>query len=157
MLERCLDRDPGYDRLPDGAMASAVMVLLQYRDCEWHFILIVRAANLSLHAGETAFAGGRRDPGDRTAVDTALREVNEEIGVPAAAVRICGVLPFVMTLDSGFAIVPVVAVLNEDFREFRPDPREVDDILAVPVSLFSRRAQSLGPEQYFMKGHRFRD
>lgn len=154
-LKQCLENDDGYHRIPEGAMASAVMVLLQYRCREWHFILIVRSRNLSLHAGETAFAGGRRETEDLTPVDTALREVDEEIGVPASAMTVYGLLPFVMTLDSGFAIVPVVAVLDEDFRNFKPDPDEVEDILAVPLSLFNQRAKSLGPEQYFMKGYHF--
>ena len=145
-----------FEEIPEDLKDAAVMVLLQKRQDDWYFILITRAESLSLHGGEIAFPGGRREAVDGKPEDTALRELAEEIGVPAERVTVLGTIPFVMTLGSGYAIVPIVGILDESFRSFKLQVEEVQEVLVVPVSLFNEPSVTLGPDHYFLKGHYFK-
>ncbi|MBN1295735.1 CoA pyrophosphatase [bacterium] len=153
-LQRCLTSNSPYPVTTGGVRDAAVMVLIQAYHGVWHFVLIARSHRLELHAGETAFPGGRRDSEDRTPEDTAVREVAEEIGVPAQTMKILGTLPLIMTLGSGFTVYPVVAVLDPDFDGFIPNPDEVDSVFRVPISMFDTHPVVLGPEHYFLRGYR---
>lgn len=74
-------------------------------------LFIVRTASLPTHAGQIAFPGGKRDPGDASLIATALREATEEVGIAADGVRILGTLDDVPT-PMGFVITPVVGVVR---------------------------------------------
>lgn len=156
-VKRCLSTQATFSCVPEGCRRSAVLVLLQEADHGWQFILIKRAQSLPLHGGEIAFAGGQSEPADNTPIDTALREVNEELGIPAERITVLGVLPYVMTLASGFAIIPVVGILDSDFSRFKLEVREVERVLTVPLHHFSGTPVGLGPEQYFLKGFYFKE
>jgi len=74
---------------------------------EPHLLFIERSASLRAHAGQVAFPGGKPEPDDATLLDTALREANEEVGLPVSGTEILGRLPPVPT-PSGFLVVPFV-------------------------------------------------
>jgi 8-oxo-dGTP pyrophosphatase MutT (NUDIX family) len=97
-----------------------------------HIVLTRRRADLRRHAGEIAFPGGRRDPQDASLKDTALREAEEEIGLPRADVRVLGTLPPVSTFATGYVIHPFVAAIPAGVA-WRLSPREVDAVLELPV------------------------
>lgn len=85
---------------------SAVLVPV-YRDAHGELkIVLVRRSEGIVHGGQIALPGGKREPGDRTARETALREVREEIGIGAEAIRIIAQLPVEKTLSTGFSISP---------------------------------------------------
>jgi 8-oxo-dGTP pyrophosphatase MutT (NUDIX family) len=111
--------------------AAAVLVPLVMRD-ELTLLLTLRTANLSTHSGQIAFPGGRTDEADQDAVDTALREAEEEIGLPRDHVEVLGTLPIYVT-GTAYIITPVVALVKPGFV-LRPNPAEVADVFEVPLA-----------------------
>lgn len=99
---------------------------------EWHVILMVRT-DRGPHGGQVSFPGGRPEPGDRSLLDTALREAQEELGIDPATVRILGTLPVVETIVSNFRITPFVGVLSRR-PEYRLQEEECVAVLEVPLS-----------------------
>jgi 8-oxo-dGTP pyrophosphatase MutT (NUDIX family) len=98
-----------------------------------YVVLTRRRADLRRHAGEISFPGGRQDPQDATLVDTALREAEEEIGLPRGEVRVLGELPRTSTFATNYLIHPFVGQIAES-RCWRLSPREVDAVLELPAS-----------------------
>jgi 8-oxo-dGTP pyrophosphatase MutT (NUDIX family) len=110
---------------------AAVLLPLVMRD-QLHLLLTQRTTHLSTHSGQIAFPGGKVDPGDRDATAAALREAEEEIGLPPENVEVLGTLPEYVT-GTAFHITPVVALVRPGFA-LRPNPHEVDDVFEVPLS-----------------------
>jgi 8-oxo-dGTP pyrophosphatase MutT (NUDIX family) len=122
---------------------AAVIVMLLERGGEIVVPMIVRGDDAPVHGGQTALPGGTWEARDVTLVATALREAEEEIGVPAARLRVLGELDDLPT-RTGFLVRPVIARLEA--VEYRPDPREVAAIFEVPLSVFAdpAHAEDLG-------------
>jgi 8-oxo-dGTP pyrophosphatase MutT (NUDIX family) len=99
---------------------------------EPHLVLTRRRADLRRHAGEISFPGGRRDPDDRDLAVTALREAEEEIGLPRAKVSLLGELPEVSTFATGYTIHPYVGEIPAGLA-WSLSPREVDAVLELPL------------------------
>jgi len=119
-------------RFLDRAPAEASVLLpLVMRD-ELKLLLTQRTPHLSTHSGQIAFPGGKRDDTDPDAVAAALREAEEEIGLPRSHVEVLGHMPTYVT-GSAFIITPVVALVQPDF-DLRPNPDEVADVFEVPLS-----------------------
>lgn len=97
-------------------------------------LLTQRTDELPSHAGQVAFPGGRTHSEDEDAIATALRETEEEIGLPRRHVTVIGQLDTYAT-GTGYAITPVVGLVAPPF-ELKPDPREVADIFEVPLGFF---------------------
>ncbi|HET9105439.1 MAG TPA: CoA pyrophosphatase [Solirubrobacteraceae bacterium] len=117
-----------------GATEAAVLVALYGGpDGDVHAVLTERRADLRRHAGEIAFPGGRRDPGDADLRATALREAQEEIGLDPAAVQILGALQPTPTIATGYAIYPYVGVIPAA-QAWTASPREVQEVLEMPLS-----------------------
>jgi 8-oxo-dGTP pyrophosphatase MutT (NUDIX family) len=112
--------------------SAAVLCPVVERGGELRVILTRRADHLNAHAGQVAFPGGKRDPSDRTLADAALREAEEEIGLPRAMVRMLGEIDGHET-GTGFAITPFVGLVDASF-EARPDPGEVAEVFEPPLS-----------------------
>ncbi|MGH8804170.1 MAG: CoA pyrophosphatase [Polaromonas sp.] len=110
---------------------AAVLLPLVMRD-ELTLLLTERTTNLSTHSGQIALPGGRTDESDQDAVDTALREAEEEIGLPRDHVEVLGTLPTYVT-GTAFIITPVVALVKPGF-ELQPNPSEVADVFEVPLA-----------------------
>lgn len=102
--------------LLDGAPVrrAAVLVGLQFGADGPQLILTRRHDQLRHHAGQVSFPGGRMDAGDRDPIACALREADEEIGLPAHSVDVHGVLAPSLTI-SAFAVTPVVGFVAPDF------------------------------------------
>jgi 8-oxo-dGTP pyrophosphatase MutT (NUDIX family) len=119
---------------PAGEIAAAVLVplFLAGEAAEPHLVLTRRRADLKRHAGEIAFPGGRRDAGDADLAETALREAEEEIGLPRTEVRLLGQLPPTSTFATNYVIHPFVGLIAEG-RAWRLSAREVDAVLELPL------------------------
>ncbi|BCW88546.1 putative Nudix hydrolase NudL [Alphaproteobacteria bacterium SO-S41] len=111
---------------------AAVLVPIIHRPAGLTVLLTRRSAHLSSHAGQVAFPGGRIDDTDDGPVDAALRETEEETGIPRDFVTPVGLLDPYET-GSGFVIIPVVGVLREGCTPVA-SPDEVDEIFEVPFA-----------------------
>ncbi|MCU1395848.1 MAG: putative hydrolase [Ilumatobacteraceae bacterium] len=116
---------------PD-ARASAVLIALVDGPRGAEVLLTKRSESLRNHRGEISFPGGRVDPGE-TAIETALREAREEVGLDPAAVHVCGRLSHLSTVVSRSSIVPIVATLRQR-PALVPHEVEVARILWVPLA-----------------------
>ena len=119
---------------PERAIAAAVLVPLIRREAGLNVLFTRRTTHLADHAGQISFPGGRVEFGDVSRKDTALREAEEEIGLPRNIVDVLGVLPdyYVVT---GFRITPVVGWIDEPFP-VRLDRFEVADVFEAPLEFF---------------------
>ncbi len=110
-------------------------------------LMTERRADLRRHAGEISFPGGRRDQGEHL-IDTALREAEEEIGLPGAEVEIIGALPPVGTFVTGYRINAFVGVIEPpESLALSPNPDEVEAILRAPLDdLLETRTQRRVPQ-----------
>lgn len=113
------------------ARRAAVLALLYPLDGTTALVLTQRHADLREHGGQIAFPGGSID-GDETAVQAALREGWEEVGVDPAAPDVLGTLTDLYIPPSDFTVTPVVAALDER-PVFWPQEEEVDTIIEVPL------------------------
>jgi len=95
-------------------------------------LLTQRTAHLRDHPGQISFPGGRVEPDDPSPIHTALREAQEEIGLPAEQVEVVGYLPEYRT-GTGFRVIPVVAFVQPPVVVV-PDPFEVADVFEVPLT-----------------------
>jgi 8-oxo-dGTP pyrophosphatase MutT (NUDIX family) len=122
----------GEHRFTQRAPAHAsVLVPLVLRD-ELTVLFTERTAHLSDHPGQISFPGGRAEPNDADEIATALREAEEEIGLPPAQAEVLGTMP-TYTTGTGFIVTPVVALLPPDLP-LQPDPHEVAEIFEVPLA-----------------------
>jgi 8-oxo-dGTP pyrophosphatase MutT (NUDIX family) len=97
-------------------------------------IFVERAQHLRRHPGQIAFPGGIEEPVDGgDSVATALREVNEELGIDARHVHVVGRMPELEQFSSRFRITPIVGVLDHD-ANLSPDGEEIAGILIVPFA-----------------------
>lgn len=97
-------------------------------------VLTHRSPNLRKHAGQMAFPGGKSDPGDVDAIDTALREAEEETGLARPSVTPLRVLDSIDIARTGFAVEPVLAYWHEPHPLQVMDPGETDAVLQVPLA-----------------------
>lgn len=95
-------------------------------------LLTLRNAAMRKHAGQIAFPGGRIDPGDDGPIGAALREAEEEIGLPRDRVEVIGIADRYRTV-TGFEVTPVLGVLPPGIV-LTPHDAEVADIFEVPLS-----------------------
>jgi 8-oxo-dGTP pyrophosphatase MutT (NUDIX family) len=137
-----------------GLTEAAVLVPLVERDEELTVLLTRRTDHLHDHAGQISFPGGRIDPGDVDPEAAALREAEEEVGLPPKNVRLLGRLDTYL-VRTGFQVVPVVGLVKPPFT-VKPDSFEVAEVFEVPLGFFmvpankerhSRMFQ--GKERYF--------
>jgi 8-oxo-dGTP pyrophosphatase MutT (NUDIX family) len=136
-----------------GRTDSAVLVPL-YEDAsgELHAVFTQRRHDLSRHAGEISFPGGRRDAGEEL-VDTALREAHEEIGLPPGEVAVVGALEPTPTFVTNYAIYPFVGVIAEPEAEWILSRAEVAEVLQFSVRALRDGA---GERRLVRKGIPFR-
>ncbi|TWT74897.1 NUDIX hydrolase [Allorhodopirellula solitaria] len=131
-------RHRGPARMKSRQAAVAVGI---YEDPEqgWIVPLTRRPHALRHHGGQICFPGGRIEPGE-TPVQAALREFEEELGIPADVIEICGELPRQFVYASDNLVTPVVCVLRKPTVPWRPDPGEVDEVIHLPFQVPCQQA-----------------
>ena len=113
-----------------GVTPAAVLVPVVER-AEPGVILTLRPRTMRKHAGQISFPGGRIDPGDSGPVDAALREAEEEIGLPPACVEIIGTADRYRTI-TGFEVTPVIGIVPPGL-DLTAQPGEVEAVFEAPL------------------------
>jgi 8-oxo-dGTP pyrophosphatase MutT (NUDIX family) len=124
-------RPPGSKPFRPGRTAAVLVPVLDMPEPE--IVLTRRAENLPQHPGQVSFPGGAAEQQDSTAVQTALREAHEEIGLPTEVTRPIGFLDRMDTI-SDYRVLPVVALVEPPVQ-WVPDVREVAEVFTVPLSV----------------------
>ncbi len=129
--------------LPEGRplRPAGVLAPIIQRQDGLHLLLTKRSSALKHHPGQISFPGGKQDADDVDVVAAALREAEEEIGLPQDNVEILGVLPEHETV-TGFTVTPVIAIVRDGF-EIIPEPGEVEEVFSVPLDHVLRPANFL--------------
>ena len=96
-------------------------------------ILTLRSENLKSHAGQVSLPGGTCDAGDDSAIATALREAEEEVGLARSSVEVIGQMSEI-SLPSGYRITPIVGLIDAGLT-LTPCVDEVADIFHPPLDL----------------------
>jgi 8-oxo-dGTP pyrophosphatase MutT (NUDIX family) len=129
-LALSLDADPQPQPQPGSRLAA---VLVPIVDASEPLVVFTRRTDhLPRHPGEISFPGGLPDGNDHGLRETALRETEEELGLPRAAVDVLGALAPVHTTVSGILIVPFVGMLAAR-PSFAPNVGEIAEVLEYPL------------------------
>ena len=115
-------------------MAAAVLVPLIDHGASQSVLLTRRTDHLRHHPGQISFPGGRLEKMDSSAIDAALRETEEEIGLDRRHVELLGALPDYLT-GTGFRITPLVGIVRPPFK-LTLDAFEVAEAFEVPLAHF---------------------
>lgn len=123
------------DLLPRPPVRSqaAVLLAIVWQEEEPAVMLTRRASHLRSHGGQIGLPGGKLEPQDKDAVSAALREAQEEVGLPPERVQLAGVMPTYVTI-TGYEVTPVLGLLPEPFEPCAA-PDEVEEVFFVPLSL----------------------
>ena len=123
-------------RTAKSAKKAGVMVLF-YPDNQGvtHFVLILRKTYKGVHSAQVGFPGGKFEAEDRSLRQTALRETEEEVGVPAEAISVLKKLTEIYIPPSNFFVQPYLGILPK-VPSFIPQIEEVEAIIEVPLSEF---------------------
>ena len=131
------DLNPGLVLPPGRVLRQAAVLVPVWGE---RLILTKRASHLAHHPGQIAFPGGKVDASDASHEAAALREAEEEIGLPRGGVEVLGRLARHETV-TGYDVTPVLGLVKDAF-EARPEAGEVDEVFTVPL------AHVLNPANY---------
>jgi 8-oxo-dGTP pyrophosphatase MutT (NUDIX family) len=134
-------RSPERLRIPEFAEAAVLVPVVQ-RGSRHTLVFTARPEGMPTHGGQISFPGGKRDERDVDLSATALREASEELGAKPAGVDVLGFLDDVAT-PLRFVITPVVGWLH-DPPPFRPDAREVEDVLEIEIDALGAMHRDAG-------------
>ena len=134
--------------------SSAVLFTIIPHAVDPYELVVIHRSNYGLrHRGEMSFPGGKFEfRSDKSLVDTALRETEEEIGVPRDNIKILGCLHDFPTM-SQYIISPFIGIINED-QPLIKDDREVQAIVKVPIDFFIYK-KKFRQETYEVEGNKF--
>jgi 8-oxo-dGTP pyrophosphatase MutT (NUDIX family) len=120
------------DENPPDARLGAVLALFFPDAGSTRLIFIQRTPSRGVHSGQISFPGGAYETEDQNMRNTAIRETNEEIGVPTGQINIIGKLSLLYIPPSNFLVHPFVGYVEEK-PDFTPDPSEVNAVFSVSL------------------------
>lgn len=137
--------------IPDHFRRSSVLICFWREDAALRVILTKRAETLSGHPGQMSFPGGKLEPGEAFAA-AAVRETEEEVGIPRRAIDVLGRLDDAWS-GAGHLLVPIVGWLHAA-PVFEPNPAEVSEIHTPSVRelmferAYAEEEKQLGPIRF---------
>lgn len=147
------DLNPGFDNHPEQRLAAVLAPIIK-RASGWTMLFTVRSVETPAHPGQISFPGGRVQASDADAVDTALRETWEEVGLARSFIEPIGAWDRYDTI-TGFRVTPIVGLVEPGF-ELKLDPREVASVFEAPLDFLMnpanhevREAQWQGRTRYY--------
>ena len=132
-LDAALSRHPRIALDRSDLISAAVLLPITDRGGP-HVLFTKKSDAVPHHKGQFSFPGGICEERDASRVETALREAWEEVGIPAEAVEVLGLLDDTATRATPFVITPVVGIIRGTF-DFKPDGREIERVIEVPLDL----------------------
>lgn len=117
--------------VPAGSLIPAAVLIPIVDRGEPYLVFAKRTERVAHHKGQISFPGGIIDPSDRSPLEAALRESEEEIGLPPRAVEALGALDDTETVATPFLITPWVGLVREPIR-WKPDGEEIEKVIEVP-------------------------
>ena len=132
LIRRILTENPKKTLVDSSLTPAGVTLLLYPKDGEYCILLNKRTDTVDDHKGEISFPGGRKDLKDKTLLDTALRETQEEMGISPDDVDVLGEIDDVPT-NTSYLISTFVGTIPYPY-EFAPSETEVAEVLEVPIS-----------------------
>ncbi|HEX2968428.1 MAG TPA: CoA pyrophosphatase [Bacteroidales bacterium] len=119
---------------PDAKQAG-VLILLWPEDHSIQTVFMQRPDYVGIHGGQISFPGGKKEPGDKNLIATALREAEEETGIGTEGIEIAGMLTPLFIPVSNMIVSATVGFLKE-VPVFSPDPQEVDHLIIANLDIF---------------------
>ena len=132
LIRRILAENPKKTVVDSSLTPAGVTLLIYPKDGEYCILLNKRTDTVDDHKGEISFPGGRKDPKDKTLLDTALRETHEEMGISPDDVDVLGEIDDIPT-NTSYLISTFVGTIPYPY-EFAPSEAEVAEVLEVPIS-----------------------
>jgi 8-oxo-dGTP pyrophosphatase MutT (NUDIX family) len=132
-LQSALRKSPPEMQSGESQFRRAAVIVPIVRRQQPTILFTRRTEHLPSHAGQICFPGGAYDPSDETLIRTALRELEEEIGLTSESVEVAGFLDAYETLNTGFRILPVVGFVEEGFQLII-NSGEVAEVFEAPLS-----------------------
>jgi 8-oxo-dGTP pyrophosphatase MutT (NUDIX family) len=115
---------------------AGILVPFIFEDGQEPRLLLTRRTDqLSSHKGEVAFPGGMMDADDQTIIETALREAEEEVGLPRENVTVIGLLDDLISKNIEIMVTPSIGVITTPPETWTPNPSEVAKVFEIPLSM----------------------
>ncbi len=138
LLKQKLSKESSFLLGYEDFFKTGVCVLLLWQEGEYHFVFQKRSVHIS-QGGEICFPGGKQDPTDMDFLETALRETEEEMGIPRSKLDVVGPLGTLIT-PAGVMVEAFIAIANVDsLEEMKLNLQEVEKAFTVPVSYFKEK------------------
>ena len=130
--------------------SAVVFLILPHKNRPYDLVMIRRTKNKNdKHSGEMSFPGGKYDPkSDNDYLDTALRELEEELAIKKENVKIIGCIDDHLT-PKGFIITPFVGYINEN-QNMNKEDEEVSEIIRIPITFFANK-KNYRERTYYLK------
>ncbi len=110
---------------------AAVLIPFTLKEGKLSIILTVREKNLNQHSGQICFPGGKQEPGE-TPLKTALREIEEEIGIKGEDIEVIGEIEEEMVYKTGYLVKPFVGLIKGK-PDFKVNEKEVKEVIVIPL------------------------
>jgi peroxisomal coenzyme A diphosphatase NUDT7 len=145
-LKQILPKVPGILRKKEYFNAGVLIPLVWHKD-EYHFLFEKRGAKIR-QGSEICFPGGEYDSGsDKTLLETAVRETEEELGIGKERIKVIGKID-ILVGNMGVTVDPFLAEIKiKNLEELKPDKDEVEKIFLLPVSYFYETP----PQTYYLR------
>jgi 8-oxo-dGTP pyrophosphatase MutT (NUDIX family) len=127
---------------------AGVLILLYHKKNEIHTVLIKRPVYNGVHSGQISFPGGKEENSDSNIIDTALRETEEEIGIDKEKHNIIGTLTPLYIPISNIKVHPVISYIP-DTPNFKPDKKEVENIIEIKISDLLNPESSITDQNFY--------